>query len=79
MTCQHEAVESLLFNKHFLELNALISHTLVVRRPIGCLSDALGLHLCLDQEVITLSIDPNAVVLHDNLLKDTLLQRLPKF
>jgi hypothetical protein len=79
VTRQHEAMKSLLVHEHFLELNALISHTLVVRCAIGCLSDALGLNLGLNQEVVSLSVDPNAVVLHNNLLKDTLLERLPEF
>lgn len=72
-------MKSLLVHKHFLELNALISHTLVVRCAIGCLSDTLGLNLGLNQEVVSLRVDPNAVVLHNNLLKDTLLERLPEF
>ena len=79
VTRQHEAVKSLLIHEHFLEFNALISHTLVVRCAIGCLSNALGLNLGLDQEIVSLRVDPNAVVLHYNLLKDTLLERLPEF
>lgn len=79
VTRQHEAVKSLLVHEHFLEFNALISHTLVVRCAIGCLSNALGLNLGLDQEIVSLRVDPNAVVLHYNLLKDTLLERLPEF
>jgi hypothetical protein len=48
VTGQHKAMESLLINKHLLELYSLVAHTCIVRHAIWGLGDTTGFDLGLD-------------------------------
>ena len=72
MASEHEAVKTLLVNKHLFQFDALLSHVLIVHDLVRCFRITASIKFCFNQKVASLSVDPQLTVLHYNLLEHRL-------
>lgn len=59
-------------DEHFLKFNALLSHVLVIDDLVGSFCVCCCIKFSFNKQVTSLSVNPNPVVLHDDLLKHSL-------